>query len=316
MRRRLTALTVGLACLACVACPAGAAAAVAAGAPATIFDPDTHSQGVYFEGTDGSLREMAWTAASGWSPVYVILPAGSLGSAPATVYDPDYHSQGVYFEGPDGSLREIYWTPSAGWSSVSTVASAGSLGSAPAANFDPEYHSQNVYYAGGDGVLRELSWTPASGWSQPSVLTPGGGVIAPAPTPPAPTPPASTSPASVSGPTGTGSVTLTPPHRKHRLAVKIVMKWHWNRRHTRLLWIKIGRTPGRAVFTITCRGRGCPAHRLRATAATLRRHHRTMRGQLYRAGDLLLVSLTAPSWKAERARITVRDGRKPAVHLP
>ena len=62
MRRRLTLLTVAVACL---ACPVGAAAAVAASAPATNFDPDTHSQGVYFEGSDGSLREMAWTAASG-----------------------------------------------------------------------------------------------------------------------------------------------------------------------------------------------------------------------------------------------------------
>ena len=82
IRTRLTLFTVALAC---VACPAGAAAAVAAGAPATVFDPQAHSQGVYFEGSDGSLREMAWTAASGWSQVYVILPAGSLGSAPAAI---------------------------------------------------------------------------------------------------------------------------------------------------------------------------------------------------------------------------------------
>ena len=45
--------------LACLACPVGAAAAVAASALATVFDPETHSQGVYFEGPDGSLREMA-----------------------------------------------------------------------------------------------------------------------------------------------------------------------------------------------------------------------------------------------------------------
>jgi len=93
------------------------------------------------------------------------------------------------------------------------------------------------------------------------------------------------------------------------------MKWHWNHGHTRLLWVKIGRAPGRAAFSITCRGRGCPAHALHASAATLRRHHRTLRGARYRAGDRLLVSLTAPHWQAERARITIRNGRKPSVHL-
>jgi len=93
------------------------------------------------------------------------------------------------------------------------------------------------------------------------------------------------------------------------------MKWHWNHGHTRLLWVKIGRAPGRAAFSITCRGRGCPAHALHARAATLRRHHRTLRGTRYRAGDRLLVSLTAPHWQAERARITIRNGRKPSVHL-
>ena len=198
---------------------------------------------------------------------------------------------------------------------MSTVVPAGSLGSAPAANFDPENHSQNVYFSGRDGAWREISWTPASGWSQRSVLTPGGGLIAPAPTPPTPTPPAPTSPASASSPTGTGSVRSRRRRQKHRLAVKIVIKWRWNHRHTRLLWVKIGRAPGRAAFSITCRGRGCPRTSSTPAPPTLHRRHRTLRGELYRAGDRLLVSLTAPSWKAERARITIRNGRKPAVDL-
>jgi len=111
-------------------------------------------------------------------------------------------------------------------------------------------------------------------------------------------------------------VTITPPHRKHQLAVKIVIKWHWNHGHTRLVWVKIGRAPRRTALAISCRGRGCPAHKLRATAATLHRHHRIVRsGNLYRAGDRLLLSLTAPHWRAERARITIRNNRKPLVRL-
>ena len=270
---------------------------------------------MYFAGPQGALHEDYWTPSGGWSGVSTVAPAGSLGSAPAAVFDPETHSQGVYFEGPDGSLREMAWTPASGWSPVYVILPAGSLGSAPAANFDPEYHSQNVYFAGKDGVLREISWTPSSGWSQPSVITPGGGVISPAPAPPPLTPPAPGPPAATSRSTGTGSVTLAPPHRKHRLAVKIVMKWHWNHRRTRLLWVKIGRAPGRAAFSISCRGKGCPAHKLHASSATLRRSHRILSGKVYRSGDRLLVSLTAPAWRPERAQITIRNGRKPSVKL-
>jgi hypothetical protein len=237
--------------------------------------------------------------------VSVIAPAGSLGSAPATNYDPDNQSQNVYFSSPDGSLREISWTPSAGWDHVSVIAPAGSLGSAPATNFDPDNHSQNEYFSGPDGSLREISWTRSAGWDAVSVITSPGLLSAPAPTA-APAPPA-----------GTGSVALTPTRttRHRKLAVKIVMKWRWNHRRTRLLWVKIGRAPRRAALSISCRGRGCPAQKLHASSATLRRRHRTVSGKVYRAGDRLLISLTAPSWRPERARITIRDGRQPSLQL-
>ena len=47
--------------------------------------------------------------------------------------------------------------------------------------------------------------------------------------------------------------------------------------------------------------------------------YRQLREQIvsgvYRVGDRLLVSLTAPSWQSERARITIRNGRVPSVRL-
>ena len=182
---------------------------------------------------------------------------------------------------------------------------AGSLGSAPATNFDPENHSQNVYFSGPDGSLREISWTPSGHWDAMSVITPAGTLSAPTSAPP-PAPPA-----------GTGSVALTParPKTQRRLAVKIVISWHWNHRRTRLVRVKLGRLPHRAALAISCRGRGCPPHRLYASAATLRRRHRTLAGKVYRAGDRLTLSLSAPSWKPERARITIRNGRQPSVDL-
>ena len=120
------------------------------------------------------------------------------------------------------------------------------------------------------------------------------------------------------GPTcGAGSLALTPagPKRHRRLSVKIVISWRWNHRQTRLVRIKLGRVPARAALAISCRGRGCPAHKPHASSATLRRRRRTLQGKLDRAGDRLLLSLSAPSWRPERARITIRDGRPPAVRL-
>jgi hypothetical protein len=139
-----------------------------------------------------------------------------------------------------------------------------------------------------------------------SVLSPGGVLGTALPPAPAPAPAA-----------GTGSVALTPTPVKHhrKLSVRIVMKWHWDYRRTRLVRVKIGRTPAHAAFSITCRGKGCPAHKLHANSATLRRRHRTLGGKLYRADDRLLITLSAPGWTAERARITIRNGREPAVQL-
>ena len=59
-------------------------AAATADAPATNYDPVNHSQNVYCAGTAGSLQEVAWVAGSGWGPISVVVPAGSLAFAPAT----------------------------------------------------------------------------------------------------------------------------------------------------------------------------------------------------------------------------------------
>lgn len=247
---------------------------------------------------------------AGWS--VCAAPARAAVHPPATNYDPDNRSQNVYFEGSDGSLREISWTPSAGWDHISVIAPGGSLGSAPATNYDPDNRSQNEYFAGTDGSLREISWTPSAHWDAVSIITPSGTLGS------QPSPPGGSAPSS---PAGQGTVALTPapaPARRHhrrRLAVRIVISWRWNGRHTRLVRVRLGRLPRRAVLSISCRGRGCPAHKVYATRHTLVRRHRSLPGRMYRAGDRLLLTLTAPSYAAERARIVIRNGRVPAVKL-
>lgn len=200
-------------------------------------------------------------------------------------------------------------TACAVWAAAAAPANAAFR--APATNYDPDNHTQNVYFAGPDGSLREMSWAQSRGWWRaPAVILPGGSLQAAASPPSAP-PPAT--------PAGQGSVSVTPApapvHRHSRLHVRIVIKWRYTRSHTRLVRIQMGRLPRRAVFSISCRGRGCPAHKLSATRAMLQHRHRTLRGPMYRAGDRLLLQLSAPSYAPERVRIVIRNRRAPAIDL-
>ena len=129
----------------------------------------------------------------------------------------------------------------------------------------------------------------------------------PAPAPaPVTQPPVSTTPAP----------TPIPPARgRHALRVRLVLSWTWNGRSTWLHRAKIGRFPGRTTLSVRCSGRGCPRP-ARLSARGSRAIHRLLRrleGRRFRSGDVVSVSLTAPGYTAERARLTVRTGRKPRV---
>jgi hypothetical protein len=52
-----------------------------------------------------------------------------------------------------------------------------------------------------------------------------------------------------------------------------------------------------------------------AGASPLRHLLRAMRGRRYRAGDRLLITLTASGYLPERIRITIRDARNPRATL-
>lgn len=127
-------------------------------------------------------------------------------------------------------------------------------------------------------------------------------------TPPAPvtTPPVSTTPAPTPIPTAKG---------RHALRVRLVLSWTWSGARTWLHRARIGRFPGRTKISVRCAGRGCPRP-ARLSARGPRGIHRLLRrleGRRYRSGDVLSVALTAPGYTAERARVTVRNGRKPRV---
>jgi uncharacterized protein YuzE len=125
----------------------------------------------------------------------------------------------------------------------------------------------------------------------PPVATPV--VTTPVPTP-LPTPPAGT--------------------RAHpRVRVKVLISWTWNRARTRVHEARIGRLPRTGKLTVSCAGRGCP-FRVRSTGAKrLKAFTQRLRGTVFRAGDRVTITVSAPGRVSERGVLTIRNGRKPLV---
>jgi hypothetical protein len=127
---------------------------------------------------------------------------------------------------------------------------------------------------------------------------------------PAPPPPMVTAPVTVPLP--------IPPRgsRAHpRVRVKIRISWTYNGARTRIHKVQVSRLPRGARITVKCTGRGCPMKRRSARAAHLRILVHHLDGSVYHAGDLLLITVTAPGHVSERALVKIRDGRLPVAAL-
>lgn len=147
-------------------------------------------------------------------------------------------------------------------------------------------------------------------WQMPpsSTSAPDAGFIKLAPAPP-PAPQAA-------APTQPVTTVVLPPRARHHVHVRIALSWTWRGRHTQLRRIRVGRLPRRGRMAVVCRGRGCPRPRARAARP---RRIRTLLGALdgrrFRAGDRLLITITAPGQVAQRAEVVIRNGRLPSVRL-
>jgi hypothetical protein len=102
------------------------------------------------------------------------------------------------------------------------------------------------------------------------------------------------------------------PGARRRVSVRITITWTWNRGRTRLHEIRLGRLPQGAHVAVHCAGRGCPRRHSRIAAA--RRVTGLLRGldgTVYRAGDRILITISAPGRRSERASVRIRAGRLP-----
>jgi hypothetical protein len=167
-----------------------------------------------------------------------------------------------------------------------------------------------------DGNASNTGQTMTSGTGPSIAALSGGGYEIAYQAAPSPAQPVVTTPVTVTVPTPTptpGSHPGKPSER--RLKVRISIAWTWSHSRSRLGRMRVSDLPARGAVAISCRGRGCPRHTLHAGKHELAHLLNSVRGTVYRAGDRIYVTVSAPGYRSERAVFTIRDGALPAVKL-
>lgn len=110
--------------------------------------------------------------------------------------------------------------------------------------------------------------------------------------------------------------TTPTPSGRGALRARFTISWRWTGATTVLRSIHVARLPRNARVAVRCAGRHCP--RIRASATGPRRVatllHR-LGGRRFRAGQRLLITVTARRHRAERIELQIRNGRLPRARL-
>jgi len=107
--------------------------------------------------------------------------------------------------------------------------------------------------------------------------------------------------------------TLTPvPRRRGEVKARFVIHWTWRDARTRLVSIRGVDLPRGARIAVGCRGRGCPRVGGSVGGAGLRK---TLQRRVFRAGERLYLTISAPGLSSERIEIRIRDRKKPLARL-
>jgi hypothetical protein len=110
--------------------------------------------------------------------------------------------------------------------------------------------------------------------------------------------------------------TTPAPSGRRALHARFVISWRWNGATTLLRSIRVTHLPRNARVAVRCAGKHCP--RLKASASGQRKIAALLRrlaGRRLRAGQTLLVTVTARGHASERIAVRIRDGLKPSARL-
>jgi hypothetical protein len=110
--------------------------------------------------------------------------------------------------------------------------------------------------------------------------------------------------------------TTPAPSGRRALHARFVISWRWSGATTLLRSVRVQRMPRNGRLSVRCIGKHCP--KLRASAKGPRRAAALLRklaGRRLRAGQSLLITVSAPHHAAERIALRIRKGLKPSAHL-
>lgn len=116
---------------------------------------------------------------------------------------------------------------------------------------------------------------------------------------------------------GTGTVSTPAPRRHaHRVRAKLIIGWKYIGARTRLKSISARHLPRNARIAVHCLGRGCPHPRARtARAAGARRLWKALVGEVLKAGDREIFTITAPGLAPERIELLIRTDAGPRAKV-
>jgi hypothetical protein len=325
--------------------------AVAPGTSPSAFSLGDNVQRVYYvSAADGAIHALDWDPGLGFNTTGALTPPVARDSSPIAFADGSAGAQRVYFvSAADDAVHELAFSEPGGFT-VSGALSAPVASGAPLSGFVLGDGVRVYFVARGDDEVHQLADDPSTGWSQSTAMSApvmsGSGVsgvatggcdqqivfvsaadstvhaltysgrahsdcvsdiVAPAV--------ASAPPTSASPPLASAPVTLVPVTRPGRVHVRILIRWRWRGVLTWLRRLRFSGLGSRAAITVTCAGRGCPRRRWSAPARRARTLERTLANQVFRAGDRLTITISAPRLAAERARLRIRRARKPAAAL-
>jgi hypothetical protein len=106
------------------------------------------------------------------------------------------------------------------------------------------------------------------------------------------------------------------PKGRHALHARFVISWRWNGATTVLRSIRVNHLLRGAKVAVSCRGKHCPKIKAHATGARkVAKMLGRLGGRRLKAGQTLLITVTARRHSAERIAVTMRDGQKPSARL-
>ncbi len=110
--------------------------------------------------------------------------------------------------------------------------------------------------------------------------------------------------------------TTPKPRGRGALHAQFTISWRWNGATTLLRSIRVRDLPRKARLSVRCVGKHCPrlGFAVRGSRKVTRKL-RSLAGRHLRAGQTLLITVTAPHHRAERIALDILDGRKPAARL-